>query len=47
MDGRTITASCGPPGLILTAVDPTTNPVTKLPVQVLCCFSQVGLCVEE
>ena len=46
-DSQNLNVSCGPPNLLLTAVDISTTPATKLPVQTLWSESIVGIRVTE
>ena len=46
-DFQNLNVSCGPPNLLLTAVDISTTPATKLPVQTLWSESIVGIRVKE
>jgi len=46
-DFQNLNVSCGPPNLLLTAVDISTTPATKLPVQTLWSESIVGIRVTE
>jgi hypothetical protein len=46
-DGLNLNVSCGPPNFILTAVDISTTPATKLPIQALSSQSIVGIRVKE
>jgi hypothetical protein len=46
-DGQNINVSCGPPNIILTAVDISTTPPIELPIQALLSQSIVGILVHE
>jgi hypothetical protein len=46
-DGLNLNVSCGPPNWLLTAVDTSTTPATKLPIQALFSQSIVGIRVHE
>ncbi len=46
-DFQNLNVSCGPPNIIFTAVDISTTPPTKLPVQALLSQSIVGIRVQE